>query len=206
MEHYAPASTSSTISIASFQKGTMPFRPVRLKSSSIKSSATSQKYSCPGSEQNQLIHVSVDVGVDEAVRDGEKTRSEGEGEGHSSVYVTESTNGGSFWSGETVRDGRVKWCKTHCIPPDHQLPPFLRSKHLDEGDLARSIDPEAVCGTWRSRATRSRTARKPRGFSHILCDPCGVGDHHHLEDKILSLFGRGTRTKKKTSSRITAYK
>ena len=61
----APGSTSSTISIASFQKGTIAFRPVRLKSSSMKSSATSQKYSCPGSEQNQLIHVSVDVGVDE---------------------------------------------------------------------------------------------------------------------------------------------
>lgn len=32
----------------------------------MKSSVTSQKYSCPGREQNQLIHVSVDVGVEEA--------------------------------------------------------------------------------------------------------------------------------------------
>jgi hypothetical protein len=32
----------------------------------MKSSVTSQKYSCPGREQNQLIHVSVEVGVDEA--------------------------------------------------------------------------------------------------------------------------------------------
>lgn len=61
-----PGSTSSTISIASFQNGTMVFSPVRLKSSSMKSSVTSQKYSCPGSEQNQLIHVSVEVGVEEA--------------------------------------------------------------------------------------------------------------------------------------------
>lgn len=52
--------------MASFQKGTIVLSPVRLKSSSIKSSVTSQKYSCPGNEQNQLIHVSVDVGVDEA--------------------------------------------------------------------------------------------------------------------------------------------
>lgn len=69
----SPASTSSTISIASFQNGTIPFRPVRLKSSSMKSSATSQKYSWPGSEQNQLIHVSVDVGVEEAVGRGTDT-------------------------------------------------------------------------------------------------------------------------------------
>lgn len=62
-----PGSTSRTISIASFQNGTIAFRPVRLKSSSINSSATSQKYSCPGKEQNQLIHVNVDVGVEEAV-------------------------------------------------------------------------------------------------------------------------------------------
>jgi hypothetical protein len=61
-----PGSTSNTMSIASFQNGTIEFNPVRLKSSSIKSSATSQKYSCPGKEQNQEIHVSVDVGVDEA--------------------------------------------------------------------------------------------------------------------------------------------
>lgn len=61
-----PGSTSKTISIASFQKGTMVFRPVRLKSSSIKSSDTSQKYSWPGKEQNQLIHVSVEVGVEDA--------------------------------------------------------------------------------------------------------------------------------------------
>jgi hypothetical protein len=63
-----PGSTSNTISIASFQNGTIEFSPVRLKSSSIKSSATSQKYSCPGREQNQEIHVRVDVGVDEAER------------------------------------------------------------------------------------------------------------------------------------------
>lgn len=63
-----PGSTSNTISIASFQKGTIEFNPVRLKSSSMKSSATSQKYSCPGKEQNQEIHVRVDVGVDEAGR------------------------------------------------------------------------------------------------------------------------------------------
>lgn len=63
---HVPGSTSNTISIASFQNGTKAFNPVRLKSSSIKSSETSQKYSCPGNEQNQLIHVSVDVGVDEA--------------------------------------------------------------------------------------------------------------------------------------------
>jgi hypothetical protein len=67
----APGSTSNTISIASFQNGTMAFNPVRLKSSSMKSSDTSQKYSCPGNEQNQLIQVSVEVGVDEA--DREKT-------------------------------------------------------------------------------------------------------------------------------------
>jgi hypothetical protein len=65
-EKPTPGSTSSTISIASFQKGTMVFKPVRLKSSSIKSSVTSQKYSWPGNEQNQLIHVSVDVGVEDA--------------------------------------------------------------------------------------------------------------------------------------------
>jgi hypothetical protein len=65
-EKPTPGSTSSTISIASFQKGTIVFRPVRLKSSSMKSSETSQKYSCPGSEQNQLIHVRVEVGVEEA--------------------------------------------------------------------------------------------------------------------------------------------
>jgi len=52
--------------MASFQNGTIEFSPVRLKSSSMKSSATSQKYSCPGKEQNQEIHVSVEVGVDEA--------------------------------------------------------------------------------------------------------------------------------------------
>ena len=63
----SPGSTSSTISIASFQNGTIAFRPVRLKSSSMKSSATSQKYSCPGKEQNQLIHVRVEVGVDEPI-------------------------------------------------------------------------------------------------------------------------------------------
>ena len=61
-----PGSTSKTMSIASFQNGTIEFNPVRLKSSSMKSSATSQKYSCPGKEQNQDIHVRVDVGVDEA--------------------------------------------------------------------------------------------------------------------------------------------
>lgn len=38
-----------------------------MKSSSIKSSVTSQKYSCPGSEQNQDIHVDDEVGVDDAV-------------------------------------------------------------------------------------------------------------------------------------------
>lgn len=32
----------------------------------MKSSVTSQKYSCPGKEQNQLIQVSVEVGVDDA--------------------------------------------------------------------------------------------------------------------------------------------
>src|SRR5260221_7855079 len=61
-----PGSTSNTISIASFQNGTIVFNPVKLKSSSIKSLVTSQKYSWPGREQNQLIHVRVDVGVDEA--------------------------------------------------------------------------------------------------------------------------------------------
>ena len=60
-----PGSISNTISIASFQNGTITFRPVKLKSSSMKSSATSQKYLCPGREQNQLIHVSVEVGVEE---------------------------------------------------------------------------------------------------------------------------------------------
>lgn len=65
---FAPGSTSKTISIASFQKGTMAFNPVRLKSSSMKSSDTSQKYSCPGSEQNQLIQVNVEVGVEEAIK------------------------------------------------------------------------------------------------------------------------------------------
>lgn len=65
-EANTPGSTSNTISIASFQKGTMVFKPVRLKSSSIKSSDTSQKYSWPGREQNQLIHVSVEVGVEDA--------------------------------------------------------------------------------------------------------------------------------------------
>ena len=64
----SPGSTSKTMSIASFQNGTIEFNPVRLKSSSIKSSATSQKYSCPGKEQNQEIHVRVDVGVEEAER------------------------------------------------------------------------------------------------------------------------------------------
>jgi hypothetical protein len=54
------------MSIASFQNGTIVFSPVRLKSSSMKSSVTSQKYSCPGREQNQLIHVIVEVGVEEA--------------------------------------------------------------------------------------------------------------------------------------------
>lgn len=63
-----PGSTSNTMSIASFQNGTIEFNPVRLKSSSMKSSATSQKYSCPGKEQNQEIHVRVEVGVDEAER------------------------------------------------------------------------------------------------------------------------------------------
>ena len=67
-----PGSTSSTMSIASFQNGTIEFNPVRLKSSSMKSSATSQKYSCPGREQNQEIHVRVDVGVDEAERPREE--------------------------------------------------------------------------------------------------------------------------------------
>ena len=67
-----PGSTSKTMSIASFQNGTMEFNPVRLKSSSMKSSATSQKYSCPGKEQNQDIHVRVDVGVDEAKRPREE--------------------------------------------------------------------------------------------------------------------------------------
>lgn len=52
-----PGSTSRTISIASFQKGTIELRPVRLKSSSINSSATSQKYSWPGMEQNHAIQV-----------------------------------------------------------------------------------------------------------------------------------------------------
>jgi hypothetical protein len=60
------------MSIASFQNGTIEFNPVRLKSSSMKSSATSQKYSCPGKEQNQEIHVRVDVGVDEAERPREE--------------------------------------------------------------------------------------------------------------------------------------
>jgi hypothetical protein len=32
----------------------------------MNSSDTSQKYSCPGREQNQLIHVSAEVGVDDA--------------------------------------------------------------------------------------------------------------------------------------------
>jgi len=67
-----PGSTSKTMSIASFQNGTIEFNPVRLKSSSMKSSATSQKYSCPGREQNQEIHVSVDVGVDDAERPREE--------------------------------------------------------------------------------------------------------------------------------------
>jgi len=67
-----PGSTSKTMSIASFQNGTIEFNPVRLKSSSMKSSATSQKYSCPGKEQNQDIQVSVDVGVDEAERPREE--------------------------------------------------------------------------------------------------------------------------------------
>lgn len=58
---------SRTISIASFQKGTRELRPVKLKSSSMKSSVTSQKYSWPGSEQNHDIHVSVEVGVEDAV-------------------------------------------------------------------------------------------------------------------------------------------
>lgn len=44
----------------------MALSPVRLKSSSIKSSATSQKYSWPGREQNQAIHVREDVGVEDA--------------------------------------------------------------------------------------------------------------------------------------------
>lgn len=44
----------------------MALRPVRLKSSSIKSSATSQKYSWPGREQNQAIQVREDVGVEDA--------------------------------------------------------------------------------------------------------------------------------------------
>lgn len=61
-----PGSTSNTISIASFQKGTIAFSPVKLKSSSMKSSDTSQKYSWPGKEQNQLIQVNVDVGVEDA--------------------------------------------------------------------------------------------------------------------------------------------
>ena len=52
--------------MASFQKGTMALRPVRLKSSSMKSSVTSQKYSWPGREQNQAIQVKDEVGVDEA--------------------------------------------------------------------------------------------------------------------------------------------
>ena len=34
----------------------------------MKSSVTSQKYSWPGREQNQEIHVKVDVGVDEPDR------------------------------------------------------------------------------------------------------------------------------------------
>ena len=32
----------------------------------MKSSDTSQKYLCPGNKQNQLIHLSIEVGVDEA--------------------------------------------------------------------------------------------------------------------------------------------
>jgi hypothetical protein len=52
--------------MASFQKGTIALKPVRLKSSSIKSSVTSQKYSWPGREQNQAIQVKDDVGVDDA--------------------------------------------------------------------------------------------------------------------------------------------
>ena len=44
----------------------MALRPVRLKSSSMKSSATSQKYSWPGREQNQAIQVREDVGVEDA--------------------------------------------------------------------------------------------------------------------------------------------
>ena len=80
-----PGSTSNTMSIASFQKGTIEFNPVRLKSSSIKSSATSQKYSCPGKEQNQEIQVSVEVGVDEA-------------EGAREERVESETDGVSYWN------------------------------------------------------------------------------------------------------------
>lgn len=58
--------------MASFQKGTMALRPVRLKSSSMKSSATSQKYSWPGREQNQAIHVREDVGVEDAGDDDDE--------------------------------------------------------------------------------------------------------------------------------------
>ena len=49
-------STSKIISSASLYIGTCDCRPVRLKSSSIKSSDTSAKYSCPSSEQNDDIH------------------------------------------------------------------------------------------------------------------------------------------------------
>lgn len=41
---------------ASLYIGTWPCRPVRLKSSSIKSSETSAKYSWPSREQNEVIH------------------------------------------------------------------------------------------------------------------------------------------------------
>lgn len=64
--YFSPGSTSKTISIASLQYGTNAFSPVRLKSSSMNSSLTSQKYSWPGNEQNHVIQVKEDVGVDEA--------------------------------------------------------------------------------------------------------------------------------------------
>jgi hypothetical protein len=55
----------------------MALRPVRLKSSSIKSSATSQKYSWPGREQNQAIQVREEVGVDDARKGNNEPISKG---------------------------------------------------------------------------------------------------------------------------------
>lgn len=135
-----PGSTSSTISIASFQNGTIVFSPVRLKSSSMKSSETSQKYSWPGREQNHVIQVSVDVGVDEA-------------EPRSMMLLAKCPGGergdrkmceGRRCVGERRKRGR--WCvkdeiklgigkrdsgrKTHCIPPPVLQPPPLIHRPL----------------------------------------------------------------------------